>query len=317
MKQKERQKATSKLQVHKVTFKQSLKKNYMMYLFLVIPILYFIIFKYIPMTGNITAFRTYIAGGSYFGEKWVGLSYFKMFIGDAHFWHVFKNTVVLSLLVICITFPLPIIFALMLNEVNNKIFKKTVQSITIIPKFLSTVVVVMIITSILSPSTGIINGVIEHFGGETINFLTEPGWFRAIYIFSELWQFLGWNSIIYMAVLSSADQEQYEAAMVDGANRWKQTIHITMPLLRPTIAINLIIAVGCAMNVGFEKILLLYKPATYSTADVIQTYVFRMGLINKNYSFATAVGLFQSLICIILLVVVNKIINKKWECGLW
>lgn len=199
----------------------------------------------------------------------------------------------------------------------GKKFKKIVQTVTIVPKFLSVVVVVMIINGLLSPSTGIVNILIERFGGESIYFLGEPSWFRTIYVSSDIWQFLGWNSIIYMAVLSSADQSQYEAAMVDGANRWKQTIYITLPLMLPTISINLIIAIGTILNVGFEKILLLYSPAVYSTADVIQTYVYRIGLVGNNYSYGTAIGLFQGLLGLILLWLSNKLTNKLWDCGLW
>ena len=296
---------------------KSLKRNYAMYLLLVLPVIYFIVFKYIPMFGNIIAFRKFVPGQSYFGVEWVGFKYFEMFIGDQKFWDVFKTTLIMSLANLMVSFPLPIIFSLLLNEIKAEKFKKVVQSVTILPKFLSVVVVVMITNSLLSPSTGIINGILESFGMDTIYFLQKPEWFKFIYVTSELWQFLGWNSIIYMAALSSADQEQYEAALVDGANRWQQTVHITMPVLRPTIAINLIISIGCILNTGFEKILLMYQPATYETADVIQTYVYRIGLLNNNFSYSTAIALFQGLISLTLLYIVNKLINKYWECGLW
>ncbi len=296
---------------------KSFKKNYVLYLFLIIPVLYFLIIKYIPMFGNVLAFRTYRPGGSYFGEQWVGLQYFKMFLEDPAFWKVFGNTVILSFTTLAITFPLPIIFALLLNEIEFKRFKKISQSITIIPKFLSTVVVVMMVKALLSPSSGIINEIIGLFGGEGIYFLNKPEWFRCIYIASDIWQFLGWNSIIYMAVLTSADQSQYEAAMVDGANKFQQIIHVTIPLLLPTIAINLIISVGNVLNLGFEKILLLYTPTTYATADVVQTFAYRIGLLGNNFSYGTAVGLFQGIICLVLLWITNRITNKYWECGLW
>ena len=296
---------------------KSFKKNYVLYLFLILPILYFLIIKYIPMFGNVLAFRSYRPGGNYFGEAWEGFKYFKMFLEDPAFWKVFWNTVVLSFSTLIITFPLPIIFALLLNEIEFKRFKKIAQSLTIIPKFLSTVVVVMMINALLSPSTGVVNHIIELFGGEGIYFLNEPQWFRFIYIVSDIWQFLGWNSIIYMAVLTSADQNQYEAAMVDGANKLQQVRHVTIPMLLPTIAINLIIAVGNVLNLGFEKILLLYTPTTYATADVVQTFAYRIGLMGNNFSYGTAVGLFQGVICLTLLWITNKITNKYWECGLW
>ncbi len=299
------------------SFSSCFMRNKVIYAFLALPVVYFLVFKYIPMIGNIIGFRKYRAGGSYLGEGELTFKYFEQFISDSQFWGVFGNTITLSLLVLLITFPLPIIFALCMNELGNKHFKKFVQSVTIIPKFFSVVVVISIFNALLSPSTGIVNHLITTLGGKEIFFMNESQWFRAIYIITDIWQFLGWNSIIYMAVLASADKEQYEAAMVDGANRWKQTIHITLPVLLPTIAINLILSVGTVINLGFEKNLLLYKDNIADTADVIQTFVFRMGLEYKNYSYATAVGLFQAVISLSLLYVANKLINKYWDCGLW
>lgn len=295
----------------------SMKKNTTLYIFLVLPIIYFAVFKYIPMFGNIIAFRKYVPGQSYFGVSWEGFRYFEMFLKDEAFWNAFKNTVILSGISLLICFPIPIIFSLLLNELMQKKFKKLVQSVTIVPRFLSVVVVVAMMNALLSPSTGIVNRIIEHFGGEAIYFMNDPFWFRIIYICSELWQFVGWNSIIYMAVLSSADQEQYEAAMVDGAGKIKQAIHITLPIMLPTIAINLIISLGNILNVGFEKVLLMYTPTTYETADVIQTFAYRIGLMGANYSYGTAVGLFQGVISLTLLWIANRITNKRWECGLW
>ena len=303
--------------VKKESWAVNIKNNIVLYAFLVLPVLYFIIFKFIPMFGNIIAFRKYRPGGSYLGEGEFTLRYFQMFLSDGTFWGVFQSTVILSILVLLITFPLPIIFSLLLNEIGGKKFKKAVQSITIIPKFLSVVVVIMIFNSLLSPSTGIVNHIITTLGGKEIFFMNDAAWFRTIYIVTEVWQFLGWNSIIYMAVLASADFEQYEAAMVDGANRWKQTIHITIPVMLPTIAINLVMAVGTVINLGFEKNLLLYQPNTAEVSDVIQTFVFRIGLLGKNYSYATAVGLFQAVISLTMLWIANKLVNKYWGCGLW
>lgn len=289
----------------------------MIYAFLVFPILYFVLFKYIPMAGNIIAFRKYRTGGNYFGEEWSGLKYFEMFLTDENFWSVFFNTITLSAMVLIITFPLSIIFALLLNEVGHKGYKKIVQSVAIVPKFLSVVVVVLIFNSLLSPSNGVVNEIVKFFGGEEIFFMNEAGWFRPVYIITDIWQFMGWNSIIYMAVLASADQEQYEAAMIDGANRWKQTRYITLPIMIPTISINFIISIGHILNLGFEKALLIQKPSTYATSDIIQTFVYRMGLLNKNYSYGTAVGLFQAVIGLVLLYIANKVVNKRWNTGLW
>ena len=297
--------------------RNSMKKNTTSYIFLILPIIYFVVFKDIPMFGNIIAFRKYVPGQSYFGVSWEGFRYFERFLKDEAFWNAFKNTVVLSGISLLICFPIPIIFSLLLNELMQKKFKKVVQSVTIIPRFLSVVVVVAMMNAMLSPSTGIVNRIIEYFGGEAIYFMNDPFWFRIIYICSELWQFVGWNSIIYMAVLSSADQEQYEAAMVDGAGKIKQAIHITLPIMLPTIAINLIISLGNILNIGVEKVLLMYTPTTYETADIIQTLVYRIGLMGANYSYGTAVGLFQGVISLTLLWMANRITNKRWECGLW
>jgi len=298
-------------------FVRCFKKNYMMYIFLIIPVAYFIIFKYIPMSGNVIAFRKFVPGKSYFGVEWQGFKYFKQFLESPNFKQVFFNTVRLSFITLLFSFPIPIIFALLLNEIHNVVFKRFVQSLTIIPRFLSTMVVVMIFQSILSPSNGSINHIINFFGGESIHFFTKSEWFIPIYVVSELWQFMGWSSIIYMAVLTSADLSQYEAAMVDGANRWKQTRHITMPLLIPTIAINLAIAVGLILNVSFEKVLLMYLDETRDVADVISTYVYRVGLRNRAYSYGTAIGLFQGVIGLVLLWITNKLTNKIWDVGLW
>ena len=298
-------------------FMYSFSRNKVIYAFLVFPILYFVLFKYIPMAGNIIAFRKYRTGGNYFGEEWSGLKYFEMFLTDENFWSVFFNTITLSAMVLIITFPLSIIFALLLNEVGHKGYKKIVQSVAIVPKFLSVVVVVMIFNSLLSPSNGVVNEIVKFFGGEEIFFMNEAGWFRPVYIITDIWQFMGWNSIIYMAVLASADQEQYEAAMIDGANRWKQTRYITLPIMIPTISINFIISISHILNLGFEKALLIQKPSTYATSDIIQTFVYRMGLLNKNYSYGTAVGLFQAVIGLVLLYIANKVVNKRWNTGLW
>ena len=234
--------------------RKSVKKNWILYLFLVLPCLYFIVFKYIPMAGIVLAFRKYMPGQSAFGVQWKGMMYFNTFLKDPNFWNVFLNTLRISLISLLFTFTLPIVFALMLNEISNSKFRKLVSTAANIPKFLSTVVVVMLINAVVSPSYGILNTIIKACGGTPIFFINDPSMFLVVYIVSELWQFVGWNSIIYMAVLSSASSELYEAAMVDGANRWKQTLHVTLPTLTPTICINLVIAIGYALNIGFEKI---------------------------------------------------------------
>lgn len=296
----------------------ALKKDYRLYIMLALPIIYFVIFKYVPMYGIILAFRKFKPGGSIFGVEWVGLRYFKLFLTDKSFWNIFKNTVILSFSNLIIGFPIPIIFALLLNEVSHAGSKKAIQTITYLPKFLSTVVVVSMLNNILSPSTGIVNNVIEYFGFEPIFFMNSAEWFRPIYIVSEIWQFMGWNAILYIAALAGVDEQLYEAAKIDGAGKWKQVIHVTIPGIMPTIVITLILAVGFTLQVGFEKVLLMYQPSIYDTADILQTYIYRMGLVQgNNFSYATAVGLFQALISLVLIWFTNRIAAKQTDYSLW
>ena len=295
----------------------AVKKYWHFYLLLFLPITYFIIFRYGPMYGNIIAFRRFILGGPVYGTQWVGLRYFKMFLDNPEFWKVFKNTFLLSTLNLAIGFPIPIIFALLLNEIKNGLFKRAVQTISYLPHFISVVVLVGLVMEILSPTNGIINNILKSMGVEPIYFLNEPQWFRFIYISSGIWQGMGWSSIIYLATLSGIDTNLYEAAEVDGANRWQQTIFITIPSLMNTAIILLILNIGHLLDVGFEKVLLLYNPSIYDTADVISTYVFRMGLQNNNYSYATAVGLFENLIGLVLIFTANKLAQKYSESSLW
>jgi putative aldouronate transport system permease protein len=304
-------------QFKRETFFKYFKKNWHLYAMLVIPISFYIIFKYIPMYGNIIAFRKYIPGGSVFGAEWVGLIYFAMFIFDPTFWHVFKNTLILSFYSLLFDFPSSIIFALLLNELRHIVFKKVVQTISYLPHFITLVVVVGMISEILSPSYGVINSILQALGFEPIYFLTKPEWFRTIYITSQIWQGLGWGAIIYLAALAGIDPHLYEAAEVDGANRWKQMWHISLSGIMPVIMILLILNIGNFLSVGFQKILLLANPLTYETADVIQTYVYRMGFENYNYSFATAIGLFDAVIGLFLVVMANQLARKYSETSLW
>lgn len=300
-----------------LTWRKAWRRDYQLYLLLLLPVTYYIIFKYIPMAGIVLAFRKYIVGDSIFGSQWVGFRYFSTFIKDPDFWNVFKNTFLLSFYNLLFGFPLPIIFALLLNEIKNKIAKKFVQTVSYLPRFFSTVVVVGMMHVILSPSNGIINKIINSFGLESIYFIAESSWFRFIYNVSEIWQFMGWNAIIYIAALTNIDIELYEAAFMDGANRWKQTLFITIPGIMPTIIITLILACGYILSVGFEKVLLLYSPIIYDVADVLQTYVYRMGIISNNYSYATAIGLFQSIISLIMIWGINFLSKRTTDTSLW
>lgn len=294
-----------------------LKKDWQLYSLLILPVSYYVIFKYGPLWGNIIAFRKYVPGGPTYGTKWVGLKYFQMFIADPAFWLVFKNTLVLSVLSLIAGFPFPIIFALLLNELKCKCLKKFVQTASYLPHFLSTAIVVGMIQELLSPTTGIVNMIVKYFSGHTINFLGEAGWFRTIYVTSGIWQSMGWGAILYLAALSNINTELYESAEIDGANRWRQILNITIPSIMPTIVIVLILNIGSLMGVAFEKILLMYNPLTYSTSDVIATYLYRLGLESNNFSYATAIGLFEAIIGFMLVAATNFLSRKFTETSLW
>ena len=293
-----------------------LRKDWQLYSLLILPIIYLLIFKYGPMIGNVIAFRRFVPGGSIFGEKWVGLHYFQMFIHDPTFWRVFTNTIILGGLTMLLTFPMPIIFALLLNEVKSKKFKKFVQTASYLPHFLSIVIVAGMILQ-LTATNGSINALVQFFTGEPINFMQRAEWFRTIYITSEIWQGMGWGAILYLAALTTIDDSLYEAARIDGANRWKQTLHVTIPGILPTIVTLLILNMGSFLAVGFEKILLLYNPLIYETSDVISTYLYRVGIGSSNFSYATAIGLFESIIGLILVFSVNAISRRLTERSLW
>lgn len=305
---------------HKLCIGKNIKliiRDWQLYSLLVLPVLYYLIFKYAPMIGNVIAFRKYVPGGPWLGTKWVGLKYFKMFITDPAFWNVFKNTVVISVTSLIFTFPIPIIFALLLNELSNVFFKRTVQTISYLPHFLSIVVVAGMVIDILSPSVGFFNKIVEFFCGHTINFMQESKYFVPIYVISGIWQETGWSAILYLAALTGINPELYEAADIDGASRWQQTIHVTIPGIMPTIATLLILNVGNLLNVGFEKILLLYNPAIYDTADVISTYLYRIAFTQNSFSYATAIGLFESVIGLALVIASNKFTKKFADTSLW
>jgi putative aldouronate transport system permease protein len=305
------------LQVNKRTrILTVLKKDWQLYSLLVLPIIYLLVFKYLPMLGNIIAFRRFVPGGSIFGEQWVGLQYIQMFINDPTFWHVFKNTLIISSLTLLFCFPAPIIFALLLNELTSKKFKKFVQTVSYLPHFLSMVIIAGMVLQITA-GNGPINSLISALGGEPIFFIQEADWFRTIYVSSEMWQGMGWGAILYLAALTNIDESLYEAAKIDGANRWKQTIHITIPGILPTIVTLLILNIGSLMAVGFEKVLLLYNPLNYETSDVISTYLYRIGLESSNFSYATAIGLFEALIGLILVLSANAISKKLTDSSLW
>ncbi|MBT8224212.1 MAG: sugar ABC transporter permease [Dactylosporangium sp.] len=298
------------------TWRQTLRRDWQMYSLAVLPLLFFAIFRYLPMFGNVLAFRRFKPGGSPFGEYWVGLRYVKMFLNDPYFWDVFTNTFILGALTLLFCFPLPIVLALLLNEVRSRFLKRFVQSVSYLPHFLSIVIIAGMLMQILSID-GVVNQVVKFFGGDPIGFMQQPNWFRAIYVSSEVWQTVGWGTILYLAALTTIDEDLYEAARIDGANRWRQTWHVTLPGIRPTMMTLLILNTGTFMAVGFEKILLIYNPLTYPTADVISTYLFRVGIVSGNFSYAAAIGLFEAVIGLTLVLSTNAISRRTVGTSLW
>ncbi|MCR2807545.1 ABC transporter permease [Paenibacillus soyae] len=298
--------------------KANLIKDRYLYLLLIPFLAWYIIFAYKPMYGLQIAFKDFSVYKGIAASPWVGLENFETFFRSPYFLRLLKNTLLLSLYQLLFAFPVPIILALLLNEIKNGIFKKTVQTFTYLPHFISVVVVAGIVTNFLAPSNGIINILIEMMGGEKKYFLTDPDWFRTIFIGSmDIWKEAGFGTIIYIAALSGVNPALYEAAVIDGANRWKQTWHITLPAIIPTIAIMLVMKVGSMLEVGYEAIILLYQPATYETADVINTYVYRAGLQEGRYDLATAVGLFNAVVGFLLVIFANKMSKKLTQTGLW
>ncbi|WP_193105606.1 sugar ABC transporter permease [Brachybacterium sp. FME24] len=297
-------------------WKRALKRDWPLYSLAVLPLIFLAIFRYLPMLGNAIAFRRFRPGGNIFGDEWVGTLYVEMFINDPAFWNVFANTVIIGGMTLVVCFPLPIILALMLNEVRRRHFKKIVQSISYLPHFLSVVIVVGMVYQLLSLE-GTVNQISTAFGGDAVSFLQKAEWFRLIYVASEAWQTVGWGTILYLAALTAVDDALYEASRIDGANRWQQTWHVTLPGIRPTMVTLLILNIGNFLNVGFEKVLLLYNPMTYATGDVISTYLYRVGLVSNNLSYAAAIGLFQAIIGFAMVMSANFISRRLVGTSLW
>lgn len=284
---------------------------------MILPVLiYLAIFHYKPMYGVLIAFQNYRPQLGIWGSTWVGLDHFERFFSDPYFWRIISNTFSISILSILFGFPAPILLALLLNEIKNQKFKRTVQTVSYMPYFISMVVICGLIKT-FTQSEGLITDLVVTLGGKRTNLLADKRWFYPIYIVSNIWQSIGWDSIIYLAALSGIDQEQYEAARVDGAGRFRQMLNITLPGLMPTITILFILRMGGILNVGFEKILLLYSPPTYAVADVISTYVYRIGVLDANFSYSTAIGLFNSLVNICFLLVTNMVSKKVNESSLF
>jgi putative aldouronate transport system permease protein len=294
----------------------AVRRDWQLYSLAIAPLLFFAVFRYLPMIGNVIAFRQYLPGGPLFGTQWVGFYYFDQLVHDPTFWHVFFNTLILGGLALLFGFPAPIILALLLNEVISRGAKRFVQSVSYLPHFLSTVVVAAIMMQGLD-TTGIVNQALGWVGHAPVTFLDDPGWFRPVYVSSEIWQYAGFGTILYLAALTTIDSQLYEAARIDGASRWRQTWHITLPGIRPTMIVVLILNIGTFMAVGFEKILLIYNPLTYPTADVISTYLYRVGIVTGSFSYAAAIGLFEAVIGLTLVFTANTFARRVLGAGLW
>lgn len=300
----------------KIFWERVYKDRYLLLLFLPC-FLYYILFKYVPMWGVLISFKDFKPFVGFLDSNWVGLKHYINFFSNPDAWRIIRNTLLLGVYSLLWCFPFPIIFALALNEVTRTRFKKFTQTISYMPHFLSAVVVCGMLVSFLSPIRGIINTIINLFGGQTINFLSNPSWFRIIYVVSEVWQTLGWGAIVYLAAISNVDPQYYEAARLDGASRLRQIWSITLPCIAPTVATMLILRVGSVLEVGLEKVLLLYSPAIYETSDIIATYVYRQGMVSGNMSYASAIGLFSSVINLVLLVAANYFSKKFSGTGLF
>lgn len=299
-----------------VSLKKDIRRNWDAYLLLVPAIVFFALFCYKPMYGVIIAFKDYSPGRGITGSKWVGLMEFQSFFSSVYFGRLLRNTLTISLTSLVLGFPTPIIFALLLNEVRHKPFKRLVQTITYMPHFVSLVVICALIR-IFTAENGIVVNLLSIFGFEKVALLSKSKYFVPVYVISGIWQNFGWDSIIYISAFTAIDPSLYEAAIIDGANRWQQTIHVTLPGIKDTIIILLILRIGSIMNVGHEKIILLYNSGILETSDVISTFVYRKGLTNLQWSFSSAVGLFNSVINFVIVLLFNKISRKVSEIGLW
>ena len=298
---------------------RAFQRDKWLYLIMLLPFVYYVLFCYYPMYGVTLAFKQYKPKLGIIGSPWAsnnGMKYVLQVVRDPYFWTVFRNTIILNIENLIITFPAPIILALMLNEVAHARYKRIVQTVTYLPHFLSTVVVVGMMNSMFN-SSGIVNQIIASMGMEKINFLNDAQYFRPMYIGSNIWQSVGWDTIIFLSALSGLDMQLYEAAKIDGAGRWKQTLHVTIPGILPTIIIMLILAMGRIMNVSYQKILLMMTGTNQSVSDVISTYVYRRGITKADFSYATAVNLFQSLVSLLFVSVTNWISRRTSETSLW
>ncbi len=296
---------------------QHIKRDRQLLIIFLPCIIFYAVFRYGPMFGLVMSFQDYGIFLGYFKSPFVGLKHFIKFFSGPDFLLLFKNTFLLGLFTLLWTFPFPILFAIFLNEIRNARFKKTIQTLSFLPSFLSVVIVSSMVIDFLSPSHGIINTFLQALGLEAKYFIIDPKWFRTIFIASEIWSTTGYSAIIYLAAIAGVDPSLYEAAKVDGCSRLRAIWHITLPSILPTVATMFIIKSGSMFSIGYEKVLLLYTPTTYKVADIFSTYVYRKGLLEANYSYAAAVGLFESFVALFLLLISNKMSKKLTEQSLW
>lgn len=296
--------------------KKDWQRNRALYAIVIPVLLFYILFHYKPMYGAIIAFKDYTPALGVAKSPWVGFDNFIRFFNSVYFVRLIRNTILLSLYNLLFGFPAPIILALLLNEVRNKKFKSLTQTVTYLPHFISMIVVTGMLTNFCMTS-GLFNDIIVLLGGERSPLLQDPKLYRTIYVASSIWQEVGWGSIIYLSALAGVDSQLYEAAQIDGAGKWKQMINVTLPAITPTIIIMLILKIGSLMNMGYEKTILLYNASTYETADIISSYIYRIGLLEQDWSYSTAIGLFNSVINFALLIFANKISKRYSETSLW
>lgn len=294
-----------------------LKRHWQLYVMLILPLTYLIIFAYIPMGGVIIAFKDYSIRGGIWGSDWVGFEHFTNFFKTPDFVKLLRNTLILSLYNLVITFPMPIILALAVNELKSKAYKKVVQMVTYMPYFISTVVLVGTMKNIFSPRTGLINNIIALFGGAQTDFMGNPDLFRTMYVWSGVWQGMGYSAVIYIAALANVDSSQVEASLMDGAGRFARVWHVDLPAIMPTIVIQLILAVGSVMSLGYEKVFLMQNPVNTEVSEVISTFVYKRGIAGFQYSYSAAVGLFNSVVNLVLIALANVFAKKVGETSLW
>ena len=299
------------------TLWRRIKRERQLFVLFIPCVVFYLVFRYGPIYGAIIAFKDYNVFDGLLGSEWVGFKHFVKFFDSPNFWLLFKNTLLLGVFSMLWGFPFPIVFAILLNEIRVKSFKKSIQTFSYLPAFLSVVIISSMVIDFLSPSRGLVNNIITTFGYEAKFFLSDPNWFRSIYIASDIWTNMGYQAIIYLAAIAGIDPTLYEAAKVDGAKRWHLMRHITLPSIATTVVVMLTLNMGNMFRIGFEKVLLLYNPLTYEVADVFSTYVYRKGLLETNYSYASAVGLFEAIIAMTMLIISNVLSRKMGGKGLW